>query len=742
MIESLDKMKRIKQRLYDKKSRDKSLLCYVFMFMVFILALTYAFRGFTLIKADDGFNQYYPVYIYVGKYLRNVIKSLLQGDFVLTQFDFQIGLGEEIIPTLNYYGFGNPIYLLSMLIPCKNSELGYAIIIYVHLFLAGISYIKYCNYKGISCSAVLSSVFVYLFSGYTLTYGFWYPPYLMILITIPLMCLGIEKTVEQKNINKCLIAAFVLQGLNGFYHLYMLIIFGIIYSIIVCVNRKKINKASFKNLCRIASQVLIGIMISGVILIPSVIGYFYSSRTLREGNMSLEKMFNIQVQLFSKMFMHFSFPSGYDVDCIELQCPLFVFIIVLMAWRKQKHNEIKKLGITGLIMYLLCVYSSYILQGFPDILYYNRWISFFYFIIAILFAISLDEIEKINVKEIGIILAITIFYIGFYITKNRGLILYYRKGYVWIFTLIIVGIIGWLLAKMIKSDYSKYVIGFATNLCVIFMIVFVITIADGKWYYKCGGNAWRAIGSNKTQVYQLETNKFERLDLLGDCLNQSTIQGFYGISEYYSIINANKIRFFQEYGLLDGEQAFILRTLKQKDNLEDLLCVRIYEREDEPLEIEINQDCFPLGVTFSRYMTQKDAELLSAEQKIEHSLEYIILDTDETNLLSKDGIDCERQYMQNVDIRKNTVSGNVRLNEDSMLFIAIPNSKGWSAYIDGKKTTIYNADYGFMAIKVNKGESEIRLVYHTPGVYFGMFMTVVGIIIFIRINKKGLMVLK
>lgn len=69
------------------------------------------------------------------------------------------------------------------------------------------------------------------------------------------------------------------------------------------------------------------------------------------------------------------------------------------------------------------------------------------------------------------------------------------------------------------------------------------------------------------------------------------------------------------------------------------------------------------------------------------------------------------------------------LPEDKMMFFSVPNMKGFTIKVDGKKAEIINADYGMMAIRIPAGVHEIRADYRPDGFYPGLIMSIVGIIL-------------
>lgn len=92
------------------------------------------------------------------------------------------------------------------------------------------------------------------------------------------------------------------------------------------------------------------------------------------------------------------------------------------------------------------------------------------------------------------------------------------------------------------------------------------------------------------------------------------------------------------------------------------------------------------------------------------------------------------------DIRTDTVEGDVTLDEPGILCFSIPYSVGWTAYVDGEKAELYQANIKNMAVILESGNHQIKLVYHTPLLRAGMAMSVVGFtvlgIIILRDQRK------
>ena len=94
------------------------------------------------------------------------------------------------------------------------------------------------------------------------------------------------------------------------------------------------------------------------------------------------------------------------------------------------------------------------------------------------------------------------------------------------------------------------------------------------------------------------------------------------------------------------------------------------------------------------------------------------------------------------------VTGNVTAGTDGYVLCMIPYEKGWEITVDGKETEAVKGDIGFLAFKVDKGEHQIELTYHVPGLRSGMlaggvcWFVYLGILIFNNKRRKKKLIFK
>ena len=97
----------------------------------------------------------------------------------------------------------------------------------------------------------------------------------------------------------------------------------------------------------------------------------------------------------------------------------------------------------------------------------------------------------------------------------------------------------------------------------------------------------------------------------------------------------------------------------------------------------------------------------------------------------------KEHVLENVVVRTNEITGMIETEKQEWLFMSIPYSSGWRAYVDGEETEVWQANIGFSAIVVPGGEHEVRFVYRTPGIIVGVIISIVSAVILLVLGFCG-----
>ena len=89
-----------------------------------------------------------------------------------------------------------------------------------------------------------------------------------------------------------------------------------------------------------------------------------------------------------------------------------------------------------------------------------------------------------------------------------------------------------------------------------------------------------------------------------------------------------------------------------------------------------------------------------------------------------------------VSTSKNKVFATYDVKQDTSIFFTIPYDKGWSAYQDGKKIEIKQAQTGFMKVDIPKGKGTITLSFIPNGFVVGAICSFTSLLLFGIYNHK------
>ncbi|MCR4902901.1 MAG: YfhO family protein [Butyrivibrio sp.] len=187
------------------------------------------------------------------------------------------------------------------------------------------------------------------------------------------------------------------------------------------------------------------------------------------------------------------------------------------------------------------------------------------------------------------------------------------------------------------------------------------------------------------------------------------------------------------------------------------------ESSQNGFDIYENSNYIPMGFTFDYYITESEFDTIDKKSADLNLVTAIILSDEDAqkygNLMTAVTADFMTSEVTEMDFatecykRRETActlfetsTNGFRaitsdLNKESLVFFSVPNSKGFTATVDGVETEIVTADYGLMAIDVPAGVHEIVVTYNPPYLFIGAVITLLGVLmtaLYIMIcRKKG-----
>ncbi len=85
---------------------------------------------------------------------------------------------------------------------------------------------------------------------------------------------------------------------------------------------------------------------------------------------------------------------------------------------------------------------------------------------------------------------------------------------------------------------------------------------------------------------------------------------------------------------------------------------------------------------------------------------------------------------------ENMLTGTVSAKEDGLLILSVPAEPGWSVYVDGRETAYEKFADAMIAVPVTQGQHTVRLYYTVRGVWQGLLLSLICLLLFIQIVAR------
>ncbi len=674
--------------------------------VIFVLLFGIAYTGFfhggmTFVTKVDGTDQYYMSFLYFGKYLREAVRGFLSGNLTLPVYDLSIGMGEDILGALNYYGFGDPLYLVSVFADSTHGPFLFSMMFFVRLYLAGLSFLVYCHKMQFAPTASLCGVFCYIINGFTYGGMTSYMGWGSILIYMPLILCGVEEifhadaegilSLNRSSFKKAFFFIFlpsVYGSLCGFYFLYMLCVFLVVY----CAGRGifvfgiKSIKAIVARSLYAACFLILGIMLSACIFLPSISGFMGSERSdIRITSL----IFDIKNWTpYWPVYLSFiNKPESYYFKYICKVTPA-EFIAVAVAFFLPKSKGKLQLCIANTIIFLVVALpiTGYLFSGFGESGFEvnTRWTFLMHFIFALTLIYVLGAKWHERLIKLRLVILVCAFIMVLVSTGSEVLSNPQKKmSRVDLDTVLRNMDSPVNYSKVVKNDPGLYRISLDRFMTTSDRPENTAMISD---YY--GITYWLSIMNNYTQ---------KASDILIGYEQEWRSDGFSHVGEYETALGGVKYYFSKgEHDIPDGYES-----------------VESFDYYGETWTVYENKRWF--GLIYTR-----PAESLPQEDTADHKSYF--------------GKMCDRGASSPArdiswDDKKSVLRFTTADNANDEAVIMLPYTKGFKAYMDGREVETYVTDLMCMGIRTGGGVHEVTLVYGNPLKTAALLMTVAAILL-------------
>jgi len=646
-----------------------SLYTGIFLFGILLAFSVLLATRRTIVWMYDSSSQYYPGMVYFANALKRFFAGLANGQWIWPQYDFSIAFGEDVISSLNYYGFGDPMYLLAALFPEALMEQAFVLLVFLRAYLAGLFFYLYIRWFGVGRGRALLGAVSYALCGYATSIIVGHQIFLNALMYLPLILLGFERLLAGRRPVLFPIAT-ALFAFTGYYMLFMVSVFLVMYAIFrffrVCPAGEARARRFFSLLVTAVLYYALGIFVAGVILLPAVWGFLH--RITQEQSVN-ENLLFYSFREYLSAFSRLIFLDGDNIRAVSVWSFAAMLLSVSSRAVRRRHA-----GGTLAVCVLVCMAVPFFGSMFNGFSYVtDRWTYFLSFLSACALSVLFDDLLSMRRTEwIALIAAVIALLSAF------GYTVYARRGALeWEVLLFIAyavlvsaaSLASMRMAQKLSAD-ERLPLG-ARRVLPLMLAALIVAgnlgangAVQNFVQYRNGnfirsGEVDRVVESSPAaSVEAPQGSDFYRIEVPlaeWDDRNAGLRLGVNGTACYLSVINESPIRAVSK--LESCSQTLINQVLglDQREALLALMNVRYYaKREDSPqqvpygftflkkdgkIEVYENRNALPLGYSTAGIISDEDYEQMTALERQQALLSGAVLHGDyESTPLPDSGI--------------------------------------------------------------------------------------------------------
>ncbi len=548
-------------------------ICFLVLSLITVAIFLSGMRD--IIWSVDGFQQYYPYFIYVGDWIRSIIGSVFSGQGLqIPMWNWNLGYGGDNLLMLDV--IYDPINWLSALAPGALSEYMFQFCLFLRLFLAGLTFSLYALHRGCGRFSTLIGALVYSFCISSVVVFSW-PGGISGLILFPLVLLGADRIFEHRS-PVCFIVSMFLLAAISYYFAYMTCLALLVYCTIGAIRSEE--HPSVRTfliwVARFAGYLIVALLLASIVLVPSINELLSMSRV---NNTSVD------VNPFYSLKYYLNFIGGWlagtnvGSDCYVGFSGISLICAIVLFTQRHKHKLLKGIFIACTLCMLL-PYVGSLTNGFnyPT----NRWVWIYTFCIAYIVVRIVPTLIDLTHRQKHILFGSIVAYIliVFLIPQIRT-----EYNIAAIACLIVVA--GVVLAPGFSKNARRYallasvIIGLSCNL------FYTLSSSEGGWSKANmhAGTAYSILTDRNPDSLLQQVNDdsgFWRYDAdpsgveaVGEsytrCFGDNLTLGLNGIQFYNSLYNDNIDRFHTEMGIARDNINFQYGSLGGRSML-DVIC--------------------------------------------------------------------------------------------------------------------------------------------------------------------------
>ncbi len=669
--------------LLQGKQKNRSLQAFLLGLLV-----SGVFLGIYMIS-DRGLFLYYGDFnVQQVPFYQLAHRAVKSGDLF---WNWNTDLGVNFIGSYSFYLIGSPFFWLTLLFP--NAWVPYLMgpLLMLKFACASLTaYMYISRFTRYTHNALIGGL-LYAFSGFSV-YNVFFNHFHEAIVYLPLLLLSLELFMTENRRGAFALMVF-LCALSNYYFFFGMVIFVVMYFFI------KLGSGAWKLTAKrfgaLAFEAVIGLLLSAIILLPSIYTVLQNSRATSYisgwGSLTYGRG-----QILLNIIQCFFFPPDNparpvffpDADIkwssISGWIPLFGMTGAI-AWLQAKKGTWQKRLLTTCMIFALIPVLNAAFSMF-NYGYYARW---FYMPILMICLVTAQSLEQTDINwasamrwSIGITAAITVGVgllpanynategfknFGLYTEANKDNSFYHLRF--WLTCGIALGSLIVLLILMIVRDTAKkrkpevsdgeYIHTVRMNtpvfwrscvaaICIITMIYAGVHIGWGK------SHSFNSDYINDTLIngeINLDIGDGERIDVYKGMDNTAMFFGYPSIQAFHSVVPAS---IFDYYDFVDVERSVGSRPDTNKYQIRSLLAVRYlidyaddtdrfsadsmpgfnYIETQNSYDIYENQYYIPYGFTYDYSITESVIETYYSSYHAQAMLKAMVLSEEQVRRYS------------------------------------------------------------------------------------------------------------
>lgn len=433
-----------------EKINKKDKINLIIITVIFIGIIVFVLRNNTLYGSILDWNTQHSV---IPEYFRSLFYKTLN---IFPDFALNLGSGQNIY-NYSYYGLFNPVIIISYFLPFISMKSYIQISSILLVYSSIILFYYFLRRNKINENVSLLSSIVFLTASPLLFHSHRHIMFMNYMPFLVLALIGVDKYFEKDN-SKLLCISTVLIILMSYYYSIPAIISIVIYGVYkyIKLNKKITVKSFFKDGFRFLIPIMIAILISCVLLVPT----FYAILT---GRLPNDIHISLSDLLVPRINVKYLMYNAYGIGLTSIS----LLALITFAFDKKRENRFLLICLSFLIIFPII---NYLLNGtmYIDAKVLIPFLPLYTLVISYMF----DKIstKKIDLRKLIIASLAVLFLI--YVGKSS----YGNYFYIdFIFSLILI------------------IIATKTNTKYLFKVLTIVLLV----IYSCAGNSKDTLVSRK-----------------------------------------------------------------------------------------------------------------------------------------------------------------------------------------------------------------------------------------------------